>query len=361
MTTAIEKPNGTTTAIVPITPRGIITAEALTVATEQRALLRQYVEKHMIEDTDYGKIPGTDKPTLLKPGAEKLVDLFRCTPKFALLYREEDHERGIYAYTFRVRLYQRDAEAVVAEGFGSANSREGRYRWRNANRKCPKCGAETVFASKHEPGFYCWGKKGGCGAKFGPADESITGQTTGRVENDDIATLANTILKMAKKRALVDGAIALARCSDMFTQDVEDFEEHTATTPEPAKAAPPKPAAPRATQKGRPYVLKSQAPAASQTVDVPPAPAPTSADPSKLEQLLIQAKELGSALGVPDAKLEAGAAALFEAAAMNPADAERRAAEWVAKFQARAQAAAAPADPDAPPSDADAPGSDSQA
>jgi hypothetical protein len=27
---------------------------------------------------------------------------------------------------------------------------------------------------------------------------------------------------MAKKRALVDGAIALARVSDLFTQDVED-------------------------------------------------------------------------------------------------------------------------------------------
>jgi hypothetical protein len=46
----------------------------------------------------------------------------------------------------------------------------------------------------------------------------------GRVENEDTASLANTILKMAKKRALVDAAIAIARISDLFTQDVEDMQ-----------------------------------------------------------------------------------------------------------------------------------------
>jgi hypothetical protein len=45
----------------------------------------------------------------------------------------------------------------------------------------------------------------------------------GRVEHDNIADLDNTILKMAKKRAQVDGAIALARCADMCSLDVADF------------------------------------------------------------------------------------------------------------------------------------------
>lgn len=232
----------------PQTHRAILTEEALQADTEQRKLLAQFINGHMVEGTDFGKIPGTDKPTLLKPGAEKLVDLFRCTPKFALVKVEEDFERGFFNYMFRVRLYQRDAESVVAEGFGSANSREGRYRWRDAQRKCPKCAKATIFASKNEPGFYCWAKKGGCGAKFGPQDPTITTQVAGKVENDDIATLANTILKMAKKRALVDGAIALARCSDMFTQDVEDFTDYG--TPPPADeplptSAPPPRSAPR--------------------------------------------------------------------------------------------------------------------
>lgn len=373
-TTAIEKANGTT-EIVPITPRGIITAEALTVASEQRALLKQYVEKHMKEDTDYGKIPGTDKPTLLKPGAEKLVDLFRCTPKFVLLYRDEDHERGIYAYTFRVRLYQRDAAAVVAEGFGSANSREGRYRWRNANRKCPMCGHETVFVSKQDPGFYCWVKRGGCGAKFEPADMSITSQVLGRVENDDIATLANTILKMAKKRALVDGAIALARCSDMFTQDAEDMEEPPEVRggmppdgPPPAQSAKPasrsKPLAQRATQPGKPYTLVSQGaaapgptkPAAEQTVDVPTTAA-APGEPSALEKLLIEAQELATAQGVADAMIEKGTASIWETAAKDEKAARARAHKWIGQLHAAAKRA--DTEPP-PPTDADAPGADSQ-
>jgi hypothetical protein len=201
-------------------------------AAEQRKLLSEYVKSQMVEDQDYGVIPGTNKPTLLKPGAEKLTDLFRCTPKFKLIKDVEDYDRGLFAYTFRVQLFQRDAGVVLAEGYGSANSREGRYRWRNEQPKCPTCGKESLFRSKKDPGFYCWSKKGGCGAKFGLGDAEVKAafDGAGKVENDDVATLANTILKMAKKRALVDGAIALARVSDLFTQDVEDTNHDDSQT-----------------------------------------------------------------------------------------------------------------------------------
>lgn len=224
----------------PTTARAIVMAEALKEDTEQRILLQQYVNEHMKVGTDYGVIPGTQKPTLLKPGAEKLTDLFRCTPSFDLIEKVEDWDRGLFHYMFRVRITSRDAGTVLAEGFGSANSREGRYRWRNANRKCPQCEKETIFRSRNAgEGFYCWRKKGGCGATFTEDDDRITSQTEGRVENDDIFTLVNTILKMAKKRALVDGAIALARCSDIFTQDVEDL---TDGEPEAAPRAATRPA-----------------------------------------------------------------------------------------------------------------------
>jgi hypothetical protein len=230
---------GTVTQIVPAnpkplakptTPRAIVMAEALKEDSEQRALLQAYVREHMKEGTDYGVIPGTQKPTLLKPGAEKLTDLFRCTPTFDLLEKVEDWEAGLFHYTFRVRITSRDAGTVLAEGFGSANSREGRYRWRDARRKCPNCGKETIIKGKAEygGGWVCFAKKGGCGAKWDDGAAEIEGQEIGKVENDDIFTLVNTILKMAKKRALVDGAIALARCSDIFTQDVEDFAEESA-------------------------------------------------------------------------------------------------------------------------------------
>lgn len=225
----------------PTTPRAIVMAEALKEDTEQRALLQAYVQQHMKVGTDYGVIPGTAKPTLLKPGAEKLTDLFRCTPTFDLIEKLEDWEAGLFHYTFRVRITSRDAGTVLAEGFGSANSREGRYRWRNANRKCPNCGHEAIIKGKEEygGGWVCFAKKGGCGAKWPDGAAEIEGQEAGKVENDDIYTLVNTILKMAKKRALVDGAIALARCSDIFTQDVEDFAEEGVQAPAPRPAAPP--------------------------------------------------------------------------------------------------------------------------
>lgn len=259
----IVPPPPTKALAKPTTPRAIVMAEALKEDTEQRVLLQAYVREHMKAGTDYGVIPGTNKPTLLKPGAEKLTDLFRCTPTFDLLEKVEDWDAGLFHYTFRVRITSRDAGTVLAEGFGSANSREGRYRWRNANRKCPACGKEAIVKGKEEygGGWVCFKKKDGCGAKYADGAAEIEGQESGKVENDDIYTLVNTILKMAKKRALVDGAIALARCSDIFTQDVEDFaEEGHEPAPQSARRPAPRQEAPK----------KAEAPHGTPAADKPP-------------------------------------------------------------------------------------------
>jgi hypothetical protein len=228
---------------VPAPRRAQLSTEQLREELEQHQILAQYVKQCMVEGTDYGRIQGSEKPTLLKPGAEKLIDLFGCTPEFTLVpeFCHEDFESGFFKYTFRCRIISRELGAVLAEGYGSANSRESRFRWRTAHRKCPVCGKDTIIQGKSEygGGWVCFKKKGGCGEKYVASDERITRQTVGRVANENIADLDNTILKMAKKRAQVDGAIALARCSDMFTQDVEDF-----TPPEFSAAAAPVTAAP---------------------------------------------------------------------------------------------------------------------
>jgi hypothetical protein len=44
-----------------------------------------------------------------------------------------------------------------------------------------------------------------------------------RLDNDDPYTLANTVLKMAKKRAQVDATLTVASLSEIFTQDIEDL------------------------------------------------------------------------------------------------------------------------------------------
>jgi hypothetical protein len=227
-----------------MTSRAALMRAQIDAETEIRALIREYVNKHMVEGIDYGVIPGTDKPTLLKPGAEKLVDLFSVEPVYEVTTRIEDWDKGLFHYEMRVRLQERTSGIVRAEGMGSANSREGRYRWRKGERTCPSCGAAAIIKGKEEygGGFLCFAKRGGCGAKFKDRDPAILEQVVGKVENDDIFTLVNTVLKMAKKRTLVDGAIALARCSDIFTQDVEDIVdgheiERPAKQPQQGKTA----------------------------------------------------------------------------------------------------------------------------
>lgn len=218
------------TALEIVQPRSVVTRDAIAAATEQRKLVAEFVHANMKEGHDFGVIPGTPKPSLWKPGAEKLVELFRCTPHFTLVKTVEDFDRSppLFSYVFSVTLEQRDSGAVVAEGYGSCNSLEDRYRWRRQNPQCPTCSAESLFRSKKKgEGYFCWSKKGGCGATFKEDDKAATEafSSAGRVANEDTASLANTILKMATKRALVAAALMLARISDMFTQDVEDMQQ----------------------------------------------------------------------------------------------------------------------------------------
>lgn len=220
-------------AMITTTARATIMRASMQADIEQRQLIREYVRANMVDGTDYGTIPGTPKPTLLKPGAEKLVDLFRCEPSFTVVQRVEDWEKNLFHYEIKCELKGRENGFVFAQGLGSCNSREGRYRWRKAERTCPECNTPAIIKGKPEygGGFVCFKSKGGCGAKFKENDPAIIDQPSGRVENDDIASQVNTILKMAKKRALVDASIAVARCSDLFTQDVEDEERDDSRPP----------------------------------------------------------------------------------------------------------------------------------
>lgn len=228
-----------TNAVIERQSSAVIAADVLEQAKTQRELLRRYVSGQMVEGTDYGVIPGTQKKTLLKPGAEKLTELFRCTPKFTRTKSVEDWEKSLFHYEFACEIISRDTDIVLAVGVGSCNSRESRYRWRNGERLCPACGKATIIKGKAEygGGWMCFAKKGGCGAKFGDHDKSITDQVVGRVENPDVCDQVNTILKMAKKRALVDATLSLARCSDIFTQDLEDGDDEPERTP-PAQPQP---------------------------------------------------------------------------------------------------------------------------
>lgn len=181
----------------------------------------------MVLDVDYGTIPGTPKPTLLKPGAEKLCQAYGLAADFA---PERIAGDGLtvpaLAYQTRCDLHLGSLDGlIVAVGYGSANSWERKHRYRNAELICPDCGnaTGTVKKSKREPGWYCWQKIGGCGATFRPDDVRVRDQVVGQVENSDPWDLDTTLLKMAEKRAFVDATLRATAASGLFTQDMEDL------------------------------------------------------------------------------------------------------------------------------------------
>jgi hypothetical protein len=198
-------------------------------AVERYNAVTEFVSRVLRNDVDYGVIPGTDKRTLLKPGAEKLTTFFGLSTRFQLLERIEDwtgeHHGGepFFYYLYRCRLFRGDV--LIAEGDASCNSRETKYRWREAQRLCPACGQSAIIKGREEfgGGWLCFKKKGGCGAKFPDGDQSIESQQTGRVFNPDIADQVNTIQKMSQKRSLVGAVLLAVNASEFFTQDVEDM------------------------------------------------------------------------------------------------------------------------------------------
>lgn len=184
--------------------------------------------KLMKKDVDYGLIPGTgDKPTLLKPGSETLLQFYGLVPTFeSILERGDGATAPRIRYHVKCRLHLGSADGpVVGSGEGAANSSERKYRYRTAELTCPKCGVMGTVTKSKRSGWFCWAKKGGCGAEFPDGDPSIEKQERGKVINPDPDDADNTLLKMAEKRAQIDATLRTTATSGLFTQDVEDMAE----------------------------------------------------------------------------------------------------------------------------------------
>lgn len=160
------------------------------------------VQRSLKSGHDYDTIPGTNKPTLLKPGAEKILMMFGLTSEYEFLDKIEDYDKGIFAYTMKCILSRNGQK--ITEGVGSCNSKEDKYRWRWYKEVDVPAGIdkETLKSKTNR-----WG------------------QVEYKLENEEIYSQANTILKMAKKRAQVDATLTVASLSELFTQDIEDMKE----------------------------------------------------------------------------------------------------------------------------------------
>lgn len=188
--------------------------------------IQHMLQEVMKKNVHYGVIPGCgDKPTLLKAGAEKISLTFRLAPSYTVV--ERNLEREHREYRVSCVLTHIPSQQVFGEGLGICTTMEGKYRFRNASKKCPACGGEFIIKGKAEygGGWLCFAKKGGCGAKYLDGDSTIEDQPAGTIENDNPADVYNTVLKMAKKRAHVDAVLTATAASDCFTQDIEDMPE----------------------------------------------------------------------------------------------------------------------------------------
>lgn len=221
----------------------------LSLAISRREQIVKFTQKIMIQGTDFGRIPGTEKDTLLKPGAEKLTTFFGLAKRFEIVERVEDwtgkdhNGEPFFYYLYRCSLHRGDL--LIAEADGSCSSFESKYRWRKAERICPACGQPAIIKGRAEygGGWLCFKRKDGCGAKFSDGDQAIESQEVGRIPNPDVCDQVNTIQKMAQKRALIAATLLAVNASEFFTQDLEDFTEAEFTpvesTPQPERPSKP--------------------------------------------------------------------------------------------------------------------------
>lgn len=165
----------------------------------------------MKAEVHYGMLPGTRKNTLLKPGAEIILSMFRIAvdPVIEDL-STDDHIR----YRVTCNGTHMPTGGHIGSGVGEASTQEEKYAWRAALCKeeyddWPEDKRRIKYKKKYQSNeieriFQ---------VRMNPAD------------------VANTVLKMAKKRAMIDLTLTATAASDAFTQDLEDLPSEYETGP----------------------------------------------------------------------------------------------------------------------------------
>jgi hypothetical protein len=165
-------------------------------------LMQDVMQEVMKDGTHYGTIPGTKSKSLYKAGAEKLMATFRLAGDPEV---EDLGSNGEIHYRVKVRLTSASGTFIGA-GVGECSSQEDKYAWRAA--VCDEEFDDTPENRRR--------------TKYAKWQGKIEKKKQVRTNPADVA---NTILKMAKKRAQVDAVITCTAASDIFTQDIEDLPE----------------------------------------------------------------------------------------------------------------------------------------
>lgn len=175
--------------------------------------IQEVMNAVMKKDVHYGIIPGCKKPSLYKPGSEVLLTTFQIATSIEVTDLSTD---DCVRYQVRVIGTHAPSGTLLGEGIGECSSNETKYKWRKAYDD-----------------------------EWNATDENRRRITFGKYKDKQVrvepADVANTILKMAKKRAQIDMTLTTTGASDCFEQDVEDLPEEFLHSREPAQELlPPK-------------------------------------------------------------------------------------------------------------------------
>jgi len=181
--------------------------EALKARIQQIQRLMNDVLK---KDVDYGIIPNMPKgtkPCLLKPGSEQILAMFRLAVEPIV---EDLSTEDCFRYRITVRLTDSRTEAFLGAGVGEASTDETKYKWK---RTYSQKEYEAMPPDRRRSKWITYRD-----------DHGQPQETEQFMIRQEPADLANTVLKIAKKRAQIDATLTVTGASSMFEQDLEPDE-----------------------------------------------------------------------------------------------------------------------------------------
>ena len=221
-----------TTALTPVQAQQVAAWEDTKVMQMRINRMHELMRNVMKKDIHYGIIPGCKKPSLYQPGQQLLGLTFKVgfRPTVERLVEADNSVR----YMVTTEVFSQETGAILGYGLGECSSSEEKYAWREtANQKEFDSFPQELKRIKYKRGYREEPDKEIPQVRTNPAD------------------VANTILKMAKKRSSIDASLNVLAASEIFTQDIEDLPEGMPL--EEGKTAPksskPETAAPKEVQK----------------------------------------------------------------------------------------------------------------
>ena len=169
----------------------------------QAEIIQDLMKSMMKPNIHYGNIPGFgNKPSLYKAGAEKILSAFNIVVQPDVIDLSSETE-----IRYRVAAKGYSNGRFVGGGVGECSSNEERLKWRRA--VCDDEWNETPEEHRRIKWY-----------KDRNRNRQIVTFKQVRTESAD---QANTVLKIAKKRALIDLCLTATAASDLFAQDLEDL------------------------------------------------------------------------------------------------------------------------------------------